>query len=497
MAVAEREGWDVIDVIRIPGFSRRYFTLRELVDAANEAGEPGPGQLEKHIDAADFDVMAVRSTNRFGREQSINAEVIGKVIRVVGAQIYSQMDGMIHRENFRAMAAITGYRDAGQVDELVRGRATGIIGNAKKGLPPSARVPISHRLIRDPQTGKANHLELREELLPMWRDLATLVLTGISFNRLEYEMFERWGYGKQSQPYAPNTFVRLLLNPVAWGHSVIRWRRQTAQISPRGTWCLDNSELPPVGVDMFYDTHAPIYAGALAERIKAELRRRATVYNRHSQQQTNRFAGIAYCDECHWAMVYNVHHRPNKTHVYLRCNQRYNKYRHIWKCQQSLLLLESDVWRYLNDFLQDCLDKGEIAFEQQPAQDSALRELGSLRSALQKLEHRRNRLIDELGDSDDDSVRMAYRQRIQTATADIERARAHVEALELQVTRQQKQTLDQQAGLDFIRVVTLPGLWASDSLTVNQWLKRTLGTYRLRVRDGEILGWFNLEDLKP
>lgn len=494
LAKAAAEGWHVIDIIRIPGYSRRFFTLQELVEAASADGEPGPARLQQHLKDGDFDIMSVRSTNRFGREQSINAEVIGKTIRAVGAQIYSQMDGMITKDNFRAMTAITGYRDAGQVDELIKGRAMGIVSNAKRGLPPSAKVPYPYRLMRDPSTGKATHIELRTELLPMWRDLATLILEGVPYNRLETEMLARWGHTRNGRPFGANYLGRLLLNPVFWGNSVIRWRRQIERGSPLGTWGLDAAEPPPDGVQMFYNTHEPVYKGELAEQVKAELRRRHEVYNRFSEKQTKRFAGLVYCEVCHWSMANIADARIPGTYYYLRCAKSRSQNCYGRDCPEYKTVRETDVWKVLNDFLQDCLDSGLV---QPPLQhrETAEHDLDELRAAIAKLERRRDTLLDELGDSDE-AVRRAIRKRVQATTHEIEQAQAQLTRLEVQAAHDRRQTLDQQAALDHIRAVTLPQFWKSTPLEVNQWLRRLLGTTRLYARGGKVVGFFDLRDIK-
>lgn len=499
LAIAARENWDVIDIIRIPGFSRRYFTLRELVEAANAAGEPGPAQLEKHLADCDFDVMAVRSTNRFGREQSLNAEIIGRVVRGCGARIYSQMDGMIDAQNFRPMTAITGYRDAGQIDELVQKRQMGIVGLAKKGLPSSSRPPMSHRLVRDAKTGKADHLELREELLPMWVQVAELLIEGIAFGKLEQAMFLRFGYHQNGKPYNVGKLRRTLLNPVFWGNSVIRWFHKKQTSYPAGVWAFDESVPAPAGVDMFYDTHQPVYTGELAEAVKAELRRREEVFNRFSGGKTKRFAGVVYCETCGWSYVYRQRLSRNRQHYYyyLRCNRYLKGATHMqYSCVQKTALTQATVQRWLNEKLEGWLASGGVTIStaNTPQEDSA-QKLSDLAASIKRLERRRENLIDELGDSDE-TTRQAIRKRIHAANEEIERQQQAALKLQAIVRRTERHTYDQQTALAHIRTVGLEAFWQESDLAINQWIKRILGSTRLVASDGKIIGFLDLNDLK-
>lgn len=95
LAVCAREGWDVADVIRIPGYSRSFYTLAELVDAATADGELGPAKLQAHINARDFDVLVARSTNRFGREQSINAAGLTAFFALDAAHVNRELRALL------------------------------------------------------------------------------------------------------------------------------------------------------------------------------------------------------------------------------------------------------------------------------------------------------------------------------------------------------------------------------------------------------------------
>lgn len=494
LAYADTVGGHIIDIVEIPGYSRRFYTLRELVEAAARDDFHGPARLEEHIVNKTFDIMWVQVTNRFNREQSLNAEIIARVIRECRARIYSASDGMIDESNFRAFIAITGYRDSTEIDELVRRRKMGILGVARKGLPVSNRVAMSHRLIRNPDTGKADHLELRNELIPMWRNLATLILEGVAYQLLETEMFNRWGYGKNGKPYNAGKFHQLLLRPGFWGNNVVRWKRH-AKAHLIGVWAFDRGIKPPAGVELFWDTHEPALTGDLAEAVQSELKRRTEVYNTYNTtvERTKQFAGLIYCDECWWRYSYNYTRNPQgRMYYYLRCN---NAPRKVYgACSQKKQLKESEVKRWINEKLEDWVESGHVVIDETPERDGRSDELKETLDALRILERRRDNLIDELGDSDD-SMRTAIRQRIGAINEQVTVLKSKSADLQQDIIRVRSYTRSQQIGLQQLRDIGLPAFWEQDWLTINRALKQIFGPSRLYARDGEIKGFFSLEDL--
>jgi hypothetical protein len=78
--LAAREDWQIVDVLIVPGFSRRYYNFPEFAEAAAREGIEAGKRLLEHFDRRDFDVFACRDGSRFGREQSIFGEVVARVI---------------------------------------------------------------------------------------------------------------------------------------------------------------------------------------------------------------------------------------------------------------------------------------------------------------------------------------------------------------------------------------------------------------------------------
>ena len=495
-AIAEREGWDIVDVVRIPGFSRSYFTLRELAEAAAQEQEYGPKRLEDHINAADFDVMAVRSTNRFNREQSLNAEVIGKTIKLCKAEIYSVMDGWINRQNRRAMTAITGFRDSSEIDELVKRRAIGIQGRLKKGLPISGSGLFAYRVVRDPETGKALRSEVREELTPLLNDLAALLLEQVPFDHLERELFQRWGYvAANGKPYGVHIMYKMLYSPFSWGHNFYRVKG-VARGRIAGLWAFDESVSPPEGYIIARNTHPPIYNGEQAEAVKAELRRRLEVSNRSSLRIGNkRFAGLVVCDECHWRYSYAyVTNRYGKTYFYMVCrNGVAERFNHT-RCSNHKRMPEKIIFDFLNGHIEASLDRGLVSFDQRAVPSSARKDAERLRAAVDRLQRRLDNLIEELANADDD-LKPDYRRKIRQTKDELQRAVDQAQTAEAQLHVRETAERRHESALARIQALGLPAFWEQDAAFVNRTLRDYMTGYRIVASERTILGFAPIEEI--
>jgi hypothetical protein len=96
---AEGEGWLIVDILIVPGFSRRFYNYPEFMAAALKDGIEAPKRLMEHWNAGDFDVLACRYGSRFAREQSIFGEVVARTIDM--GDFYAtgrQPDRRLHRK---------------------------------------------------------------------------------------------------------------------------------------------------------------------------------------------------------------------------------------------------------------------------------------------------------------------------------------------------------------------------------------------------------------
>lgn len=493
MEAQERDGveWssaercDVVDIVRIPGFSRNFLTFRELMDAAEAKGEFGPTRLWQHIQNKDFDVMVVRATNRLNREQSLNAEIIARVIRA-GASIYSFLDGHINKNNYRPMSAITGYRDSVELDELKRKREVGMIGRAKRGLPINGNPPMSHRILYNPENGHEEGLVLRPEHVGLWRDLAALLLENVAYHRLEEELFTRWGYGQNGCAYSSTRMNKLLFNAQFWGNNAIRWSEKTRP-HWRGLWIFDPSEPAPDGVDMFWNTHEPVYTGTLAQLVKAELRRRTDVWNGSATRHgIGKFTGIVLCDFCHGRTSYIRKTSHEKVFTYLICNT----FRQTGSCTNGHAVREEYVQLWLNKHLERWIARGKVDLSDNLDTIESERSLEEVKLGAQVLKKRMTNYMRMEADADED-LKADYRVEIRKTKDELSRSEAQIRELDqvLQETHVLQETRAFQ--LERIKRQTLPVFWQQDSLAINQALKALLGATRLFTAERKIKGFID------
>jgi DNA invertase Pin-like site-specific DNA recombinase len=116
---AQKNGWQVVDLMKVPGHSRRYIDFHELAADAAEEGIDAFYRLKAHWEAKDFDVLIIRDGDRFARTQALHAYITEQIIKC-GATIFSLADGLIDERNYRMWIAMSGFKAAGEIDRLVK-----------------------------------------------------------------------------------------------------------------------------------------------------------------------------------------------------------------------------------------------------------------------------------------------------------------------------------------------------------------------------------------
>lgn len=315
LAQAAREfGWDVIDTIRVPGFSRSFWTYAEFCAAAKGIGITDPAGMFDHWRKRDFDVLAAVTFSRFAREQSIMAEVVGRTIDA-GARVYAAQGGWIDANNRRPMAAMAGLSSATEVDELRRRHKFGMIARVKRGLP--TRTGLTHVIVRD-ERGQPVAAEVNEANRRMFDDLFDLVVhERIPYNQLEKAMAARGHCDVDGLAYRHGRFYRLLHAPLTYGHT--HYGAGRTGWPAGGPWAYGRGE-PPEGATINWNAVPPVYTGAQAERLIAELRRRPLMRGSASPRETHIFTAVFHCAVC--GRVMSVTH-PRHSDSIIRCKGRH------------------------------------------------------------------------------------------------------------------------------------------------------------------------------
>lgn len=487
-ALCTRNEWQITDVLRVPGHSRRYIDIHELAADAAKEGIDAFYRLLAHWDAHDFDVLIVRDGERFARTQALHAYVVERTI-TIDARIYSLVDGWVDESNHRMWIAMAGYKAAGDIDRLVKARNDAFTARAQRGLPVSSRIPMSHTLIRDPVNGRAVRLEVNEERRRLWDDLAQLILEGVAWERIEQELYNRFGHVMDNgKPFYAHYMYRLIMKPLFWGHTARNHNSETSKNGHKfGGWIYDESEAIPEGATVFRNTHLPVWEGALADLIKAEVKRRSeTVRGNSDPARTHRFSGLGVCAECSSFLATFVNHGYRG----LICPAGKVKFSPKRpECSNGKIINERQVIARMNDYLQQMLEQNstDVFTTERNGEKLAHERLEQLATDIALLEEQARTLIRRQASAGED-LQTLYDEELSQINTRLRNMRATRVGLQAQsVADLQAETL-QQASLEELASMTLEAFWKQESRYINQMLHRLMGKKRLIGLKGEIVG---------
>lgn len=469
-ALAEKQNWNVLDVLTVPGHSRRYVDIYECARDMQAQGIDAFHKLLHYWEQQSFDVLAVRDSSRFGRTQSLHAYVVERTI-TNGAEIYSLADGLVSADNYRMFIAMAGYSAAGEIDRLVKLGQMGFDARVRRGLPSNNQLAHSHKLIRDTQSGKAIRVEVDESRTQEWHDLAALVLEGIPYKKLEKEMFARFGYASPlGQPYQPHHYYKLLATPSFWGHLSRHYK-----LAGHGPWTREQGHDIPDGILVEYDKIPPALTGELADSLKAEMTRRENLKGKARPQGTRMFSGLLVCDSCGFILNYAG---KGDYHAY-RCWSKYETTPTRESCADTKMVNEKKVIAKLKAMLQTSLDNDTPLFANTSSDDG---ERQRLQTSITELEKQIRVMIGKQAASNE-ALRDSYDSALEDAARKLKAYQARLKALGAQVNFADTQ----QRALDSIRSAG-DDFWKGDERAINQQLARLLGNLRIVCSEGNAIG---------
>jgi len=491
--LCEQNGWEIVEVLRVPGHSRNYIDFHELAEAARKQNIDAFDRLYQHWNQRDFDVLILRDGERLARTQALMAYFVEKTIET-GAQLYSMADGWVHEDNFRMWISMAGYKASGDIDRLKRLQKRGMTERAKKGLPVSPQIPISHKLIRD-KKGKAVRLVVDEDKRRLWNDLAELILEGVAWKKIENELFTRFGHVDDTgRPYNMYAMYTLITNPIFWGHTAQGFRNRKSNITRHsGMWIYDESEPVPDDIRVYRNTVPAVYAGDIASRLKAEIRRRQlSVLGRSTASKTHRFTGLFVCGECGSGVgTYSKYVQRGKpiSQLGLRCNMMYQKPRNELFCHQRGYVPYKVIQAYLDARLRDLLSgvSSNIFVGVNDSSEHNEQRIETFRKELIDLETRINILIHEQSRADE-IAQGFYRQQVSELATRIESLRKQLAELERKVALDVRETSIYSATIEEIRELSLEVFWQQPDRVINQILHRLFGDRQLVILDKQIIG---------
>lgn len=474
LAVAAREGWNVVDIIRVGGFSRYFYTWREFAEAAAQAGHDGPLRMFDHWKRGDFSVLAVRDGSRFGRDTSIFNEVVNRTIDA-NARLYTLETGWIDEQNRRLYGLVGGFMAAVERDNIVKRTAAGRRALVRRGLPSNAHTPISHRVIRD-ERGKVAGLEVNAEAQLLILDAVALVLEGIGWHQIGRELYRRFGHiNTNGKLYHNNYWYRLFHTPAFWGH-IASAPRNTHGL---GCWAFDENLPVPEAYEIVRNTHPPALTGDLAEQLKAELRRRSDLmHGTRRPHNTSMFSGLLYCAGCYSTLYYRRDQRR-----YACCSR--DRPTLAVRCERFHTVKEDVIIAFFDPLLRHMLSEHAPDLLARHGQQQDQGQLARLLAEnLAAVEAQIERLIVKQAASPE-SVADLYDSQIAALAA----SREHLQQRLASAQRNADTDLAQAACAAFERLSAYGDLsvfWAEDGRVINQILHQLMGRSRLAIWRGKV-----------
>ena len=475
--LAAELGWNIVDIITVPGHSRVYYTYREFAEDAIAEGIPAPMRMFDHWRKRDFDVFACSSGDRFGREQSIFAEVVGRTIDA-GAVVYTLRDGEINKGNRRMFVSMGGYQASVEIDELVRRHHFGMNRRAQRGLPMTSYGHIrSHTTVG---RGENERTIINEDARRLFADIAELLLSGLSWRQMPNALAERGHFRAGGAHLSASTIRKWLMHPTLWGNTARRFQDADHFPVARGFWVFDPNEPAPPYVIIHYGTHPPMYTGALAARIQAELRRRFRP--NHQPPPKRRFSGLVVCDQCHYACNY----KQDGGYLGIHCASRM-QIDLATECTNTRYVNEKALIAFAGRLLDRLAESGDWTALYGEAQvGDSTDKLAQVEVELSSLKAQAKDLMRERA-----TVPRVFRDELETTLQELA---ARAEALEVEQSRLNREaaaaapnTMQLLALEDYRRL--RPGeLWEKPPPEINQWLSRILGNRRFVIADGKVIG---------
>lgn len=351
----ERQGWEVVDEILIPGFSRDFYTYEEFCVAAEKAGITDPRKMFKHWQDQDVDIIACVNFSRLGREEAIIQEFVGRTYGM-GSFIYTAKNGLIPPEQRRHITMIEAYSSKSEIDEFVRRRHFGMKKRGSLGLQ-TGKMSYMHRYTYNPNgdpvktrgaDGNEYYITVdRERVQPLLDDLYEVFVhdrTGYQYlaRELEARGHQRGGGKRFNYLF----FADQVWNPLFWGHI-------SYGVTGRGghrRWLIDpaHADERPPNSEMYYNVVEPCYTGERAERFRSEMYRRMMFQGGTAHKNRWRFSGLVYCARC--GNVMGIRGKATATNRFYQC-MRYFRRKHDWSdlppCDHKTFLRSDTIQAYL------------------------------------------------------------------------------------------------------------------------------------------------------
>lgn len=473
-AAAEREGLEVIEVLRVPGHSRRYLSLEKCAEDMLAAGINAFTRLIELWESRGFDVLIVRDGDRFARTQSLHLRVVEETIQA-GARILSLADGWVDQNNYRLWGALNSYKAASEIDQMQKRRMASLRGRVASGLPWA--TPLFPFVVeRDPRNGRALRMIIDESQRGLLNDIAALILDGIAWDRLPAALRQ---LGHAANPNHVLIY-NIMYSPMTWGHMAFPRHGQ------RGRWAYDESVGAPSGITVWRGTHPPVFEGELAERLKEELNRRKELRGRAKGDTPYIFSGLLLCESCRRTMTGNTRKPSPKWKakhalLYYRCVSKWKTQRgrvDATPCSAQKNTISTKTLQVEVGSILAALVGGVI--EVMPQTDSSTT-IQQVRAEIERTEESIRDLIQRQAAARA-NLKAFYDEQINALGDALEKQRARLQSLLASNPERSEKALEN------LRQIGVQGLWLLEPHKANQLLKVLMGRARFLIREGHVVG---------
>ena len=239
---------------------------------------------------------------------------------------------------------------------------------------------------------------------------------------------------------------------------------------------------------MFRNTHDPVWAGELADRIRQELDRRSEhIRGRAKPDVTHILSGLVICGECGSFMSVFVDRHTNYRGLFCPASKGKATTRHI--CNNRGVTSQRPILAQLNRYLEQMLRENTTdIFSDQITDMPRLHErMKRLEVDITKAEDQ-VRLVIRKQLTAREEVHHIFDEEIDKLSDQLKVMRENRSRLQGEALATQKNTTAQQATLEELACMTLERFWQQETRSINQTLHRLMGKRRLVLLGGDIKG---------
>jgi prefoldin subunit 5 len=277
-----------------------------------------------------------------------------------------------------------------------------------------------------------------------------------------------------------------LHNPMFWGNNA-RHFKSGGNGAKTDMWVFDPDMPAPDGVEIYYNTHEPVYKDEIAEKVKAELRRRRlAIRGTNRPDRSHAFSGLFVCAKCGYTLVY----KGNKGYPSYGCNSRHWQNEKRSDCDERKSLPAWKIQKWLDARLSEMMEIGEPTIFMADTSneiDFYNRRISDLRKEIDDISDKIRRIVRVQATVETDAAREIYAEEVNKFGKQLQKMRDNLSQLER--AKPSSNVLEGQVkAFKEIQEISLDSFWELPEVEMNQLLHQVFGTRRLAVKNGEIIG---------